>query len=153
MSGRARGLAGWLVMWMRLTWTWSFYDFPSDYIAAALRSVPSSRLSSPAPPGLGTARHGSTRRGRGLLNAWQQWNGGVNEDMGLAGTVAPRDVDNNAPPPPLLFLLGGGIALASLRSFGGLRTEMGGTSVVRRQRGGESRHTTRNKQAGDELIA
>lgn len=47
MSGRARGLAGYLVMWMRLTWTWTFYDFPSGYIAAAPRSGPSSPRLSP----------------------------------------------------------------------------------------------------------
>lgn len=49
MSGRAQGLADGLVMWTRLTWTWTFYDFPSGYIAAALHSGPSSRRSSLCP--------------------------------------------------------------------------------------------------------
>lgn len=64
MSGRAQGLADGLVMWTRLTWTWTFYDFPSGYIAAALRSGPSSRRSSRAPPGAHEAPRGA-RQPRG----------------------------------------------------------------------------------------
>lgn len=60
MSGRARGLAGCLVMWMRLTWTWTFYDFPSGYIAAAPRSGPSSPVSPVLSPR--GAEHGDTAR-------------------------------------------------------------------------------------------
>lgn len=64
MCGRARGLAGCLVMWMRLTWTWTFYDFPSGYIAAAPRSVSSSPVSPVLFP-LG-AEHRDTERINGL---------------------------------------------------------------------------------------
>lgn len=63
MSGRARGLAGCLVMWTRLTWTWTFYDFPSGYIAAA----PRSGSSSPVSPVL--SARGAERTDTGRVNA------------------------------------------------------------------------------------